>query len=257
MNPATTPVIVSAVRTPIGRYLGGLSSFTAPQLGAMVIRDAIKRAGIDAKAVEEVIMGQVLQAGAGQIPARQAAYTDRQIEDVPEELRTKYFDRQNGSWIFRKDLRRSVIFGTHDLLGSFTPAGEVRLGGIPVVNAALNQESTASLVRLAGLSGLLGAMIAWLCFRDWRLTFLVLATGIYSAAASLAEISVAYTLSSDVGALSGVIARMISSSSGLALWRQNFQRRDRRRSRQVFMVTRVSHLAGSSSSWVAGPLKAR
>ncbi|MEP7325561.1 MAG: acetyl-CoA C-acetyltransferase [Gemmatimonadota bacterium] len=72
MNPATTPVIVSAVRTPIGRYLGGLSSFTAPQLGAMVIRDAIKRAGIDAQAVEEVIMGQVVQGGSGQAPARQA-----------------------------------------------------------------------------------------------------------------------------------------------------------------------------------------
>ncbi len=72
MNPATTPVIVSAVRTPIGRYLGGLSSFTAPQLGAMVIRDAIKRAGIDVQAVEEVIMGQVVQGGSGQAPARQA-----------------------------------------------------------------------------------------------------------------------------------------------------------------------------------------
>ena len=72
MNPATTPVIVSAVRTPIGRYLGGLSSFTAPQLGAMVIRDAIKRAGIEAEAVEEVIMGQVVQGGSGQAPARQA-----------------------------------------------------------------------------------------------------------------------------------------------------------------------------------------
>ncbi len=72
MNPATTPVIVAAVRTPIGRYLGGLSSFTAPQLGAMVIRDAIRRAGIDAGAVEDVIMGQVVQGGSGQAPARQA-----------------------------------------------------------------------------------------------------------------------------------------------------------------------------------------
>jgi acetyl-CoA C-acetyltransferase len=72
VNPATTPVIVSAVRTPIGRYLGGLSSFTAPQLGAMVIREAIKRAGIENTAVEEVIMGQVVQGGSGQAPARQA-----------------------------------------------------------------------------------------------------------------------------------------------------------------------------------------
>jgi acetyl-CoA C-acetyltransferase len=70
---STTPVILSACRTPIGRYLGGLSSFTAPQLGALAIREAVKRAGIDASAVDEVIMGHVLQGGAGQAPARQAA----------------------------------------------------------------------------------------------------------------------------------------------------------------------------------------
>jgi acetyl-CoA C-acetyltransferase len=69
---STTPVILSAVRTPIGRYLGGLSSFTAPQLGAMVLRDAVSRAGVDPAAVESVIMGQVVQGGSGQAPARQA-----------------------------------------------------------------------------------------------------------------------------------------------------------------------------------------
>ncbi len=72
MSDSTTPVIVSAVRTPIGRYLGGLSSFTAPQLGAMVIREAVSRAGVDPASVEEVIMGQVVQGGSGQAPARQA-----------------------------------------------------------------------------------------------------------------------------------------------------------------------------------------
>ena len=72
MSDSTTPVILSAVRTPIGKYLGGLSGFTAPQLGAMVIRDAVSRAGIDAAAVEDVIMGQVVQGGSGQAPARQA-----------------------------------------------------------------------------------------------------------------------------------------------------------------------------------------
>jgi acetyl-CoA C-acetyltransferase len=65
-------VILSAVRTPIGKYLGGLSSFSAPQLGAMVIREAVRRAGIDAGAVDEVVMGQVVQGGSGQAPARQA-----------------------------------------------------------------------------------------------------------------------------------------------------------------------------------------
>jgi acetyl-CoA C-acetyltransferase len=72
VSDSTTPVILSAVRTPIGRYLGGLSSFSAPQLGAMVIRDAVARAKVDAAAVEEVIMGQVVQGGSGQAPARQA-----------------------------------------------------------------------------------------------------------------------------------------------------------------------------------------
>jgi len=69
---SNTPVILSAVRTPIGKYLGGLSSFTAPQLGAMVIREAVSRAGTDPSAIEEVILGQVVQGGTGQAPARQA-----------------------------------------------------------------------------------------------------------------------------------------------------------------------------------------
>ncbi len=72
MNDTTTPVILSAVRTPIGRYLGGLSGFTAPQLGAMAIREAVSRSQVDPAAVEEVIMGQVIQGGSGQAPARQA-----------------------------------------------------------------------------------------------------------------------------------------------------------------------------------------
>lgn len=72
-NDATTPVILSAVRTPIGRYLGGLLPFSAPKLGALVIREAVRRAGIEDSAVEEVIMGNVLQGGVGQAPARQAA----------------------------------------------------------------------------------------------------------------------------------------------------------------------------------------
>lgn len=72
-SPETTPVIVSATRTPIGKYLGALSALPATRLGAVVIAEAVRRAGIDPAAVEEVIMGQVLQGGAGQAPARQAA----------------------------------------------------------------------------------------------------------------------------------------------------------------------------------------
>src|SRR5256884_1075416 len=73
MSDAATPVILSACRTPIGKYLGGLSSLPGPRLGALVIREAMRRAGIPDNAVDEVIMGNVLQGGEGQAPARQAA----------------------------------------------------------------------------------------------------------------------------------------------------------------------------------------
>jgi len=68
-----TPVIVSAVRTPSGKFLGALKTLQAPQLGAAVVREAVARAGVDPAAVEECIMGNVLSAGVGQAPARQAA----------------------------------------------------------------------------------------------------------------------------------------------------------------------------------------
>src|SRR4051812_13298867 len=67
-----TPVIVSAARTPIGKFLGGLAPLSAPELGAIAIRAAVERAGIDLQAIEEVIMGNVIQGGIGQAPARQA-----------------------------------------------------------------------------------------------------------------------------------------------------------------------------------------
>jgi acetyl-CoA C-acetyltransferase len=66
-------VIVSACRTPIGRFNGGLSSFRSPELGAIAIKEAMARASLDPADVQEVIMGTVLQAGLGQNPARQAA----------------------------------------------------------------------------------------------------------------------------------------------------------------------------------------
>jgi acetyl-CoA C-acetyltransferase len=68
-----TSVLVAGARTPMGRLLGGLKDFPATQLGAVAIRGALDKAGVDPAAVEYVIMGQVLTAGAGQIPARQAA----------------------------------------------------------------------------------------------------------------------------------------------------------------------------------------
>ncbi|TVZ14947.1 acetyl-CoA C-acyltransferase [Maribacter sp. MAR_2009_72] len=66
-------VIVSAVRTPIGSFMGGLSTITAPRLGAIAIEGALQKISLDANLVNEVIMGNVVQAGTGQAPARQAA----------------------------------------------------------------------------------------------------------------------------------------------------------------------------------------
>ena len=68
-----TPVILSAVRTPVGRFQGGLASFSAPELGAKVVAEAARRAGLDPKQIDEAILGNVIQAGLGQNPARQAA----------------------------------------------------------------------------------------------------------------------------------------------------------------------------------------
>src|SRR6266581_3136806 len=66
-------VIISGVRTPVGKFLGSLSDFSATQLGAIVVREAVNRAHLDPKQVDECIMGNVVSAGLGQNPARQAA----------------------------------------------------------------------------------------------------------------------------------------------------------------------------------------
>jgi acetyl-CoA C-acetyltransferase len=68
-----TPVILSAVRTPVGKFQGALSPFSAPELGGIVVAEAARRAGIDVKQIDEAILGNVVQAGLGQNPARQAA----------------------------------------------------------------------------------------------------------------------------------------------------------------------------------------
>ncbi len=65
--------IISGCRTPMGKFQGALSSIPAPQLGAMAVAEAVRRAGLSANQIDEVIMGNVLSAGLGQAPARQAA----------------------------------------------------------------------------------------------------------------------------------------------------------------------------------------
>jgi acetyl-CoA C-acetyltransferase len=98
-------VIVSAVRIPTGNFLGSLSSFTAPQLGAMVIKEAVKRAGTDPQEVQEVIMGQVLQGGCGQAPARQAAIH----AGVPPEAGAMTINKVCGSGLKAVELAAQAI----------------------------------------------------------------------------------------------------------------------------------------------------
>ena len=73
MGDTKQAVIVSAARTPTGKFQGSLKPFSAPELGAIAIKEAVKRAGVDPSKIDEVIMGCVVQAGIGQAPARQAA----------------------------------------------------------------------------------------------------------------------------------------------------------------------------------------
>jgi acetyl-CoA C-acetyltransferase len=77
------PVIVGAARTPTGKFLGNLASFTAPQIGAIAIKEAVRRSGIDPNSIDEVIMGNVVSAGIGQAPARQAAIHAGLPVDIP------------------------------------------------------------------------------------------------------------------------------------------------------------------------------
>ncbi len=73
MSTRRSVVITSAVRTAIGRFQGAVASLSAPELGAIVVREAVNRAGVDPSRIDEVLMGDVVQAGQGQAPARQAA----------------------------------------------------------------------------------------------------------------------------------------------------------------------------------------
>ncbi len=87
------PVIVGAVRTPIGKFLGGLASFRAPELGSIAIKEVVKRTGINKEDIDEVIMGNVVQAGVGQNPARQAAI----FADLPVKIPSLTVNKVCGS----------------------------------------------------------------------------------------------------------------------------------------------------------------
>ncbi|RTZ55257.1 acetyl-CoA C-acetyltransferase [Bacillus sp. SAJ1] len=98
-------VIVSAVRTAIGRYMGALSNTPATELGAIVIKEAVERAGIKGEQVDEVIMGNVLQAGLGQGPARQAAIQ----AGIPVEVTSMTINKLCGSGLKAVHLATQAI----------------------------------------------------------------------------------------------------------------------------------------------------
>jgi acetyl-CoA C-acetyltransferase len=100
-NDMNDAYIVSAVRTPMGKFLGGLSSYPAPALGALVVREAVQRAELVPTAVDEVFMGCVLQAGLGQNPARQSALRG----GLPETVGAVTINKVCGSGL------KSIIFG--------------------------------------------------------------------------------------------------------------------------------------------------
>ncbi len=95
------PVIVSAVRTPIGKFLGSLSSIPATELGALVVREAVARAGVAPDQVDEVIMGNVVGAGLGQNPGRQAAIG----ADLPDSIPAMTLNKVCGSGL------KAVVLG--------------------------------------------------------------------------------------------------------------------------------------------------
>ncbi|MEH7106229.1 acetyl-CoA C-acetyltransferase [Bacillus sp. JJ1764] len=97
--------ILSGVRTPFGRFGGGLSSFTASQLGGFAIKEALKRAGVTPEDVQEVIFGTVLQGGQGQIPSRQAAHE----AGLPWEVKTETINKVCASGLRSVTLADQII----------------------------------------------------------------------------------------------------------------------------------------------------
>ena len=106
-------VIISATRTAIGKFQGALKPFTAPQLGSIAVRAAIERAGIDAAQIDEVILGNVLQAGLGQNPARQAALK----AGLPDKVAALTINKVCGSGLKAVMLAaQSIALGDNDLI---------------------------------------------------------------------------------------------------------------------------------------------
>ncbi|MBK8231771.1 MAG: acetyl-CoA C-acetyltransferase [Candidatus Eisenbacteria bacterium] len=153
-------VILSGVRTPIGKFQGGLSSFSATDLGGMVVKEALRRAGVASDQVDEVLMGNVLQAGVGQAPARQAAIKG----GVPADRPAMTINMVCGSGL------RAVMIGSSEIR-----AGEAELivaGGMESMsNAPYLLPQARSGYRL-GNSQLIDEMVQdglWCAFKNWHM----------------------------------------------------------------------------------------
>jgi acetyl-CoA C-acetyltransferase len=153
-------MIVSAVRTPTGKFLGALKEFTAPQLGALVVREAVRRAAIDPAIVDECIMGNVVTAGEGQNPARQAALNG----GLPDKVAALTVNKVCGSGL------KAVMLADQG----------IRVGDIDVAVAG-GMESMSSCPYLLprvreglrmGNGELLDSMVhdgLWCAFEDWHM----------------------------------------------------------------------------------------
>lgn len=131
----TDVVILGAARTPIGAYLGALASLAAPELGAVAMRCAIERAGVTASDVDEVLMGNVVQAGVGQAPARQASLR----AGIPESVPCTTINKVCGSAL------KSVMLASTQII-----AGEARL----VVAGGMESMSNAPFLLRGARTGL-------------------------------------------------------------------------------------------------------
>ncbi len=153
-------VIVSACRTAIGSLSGALSSFTAPMLGSLVVKEALNRAGVSPDLVDEVIMGNVLAAGVGQAPARQAAL----FAGLPQSVEALTINKMCGSGL------KSIMLGTQAIqLGD---AGIIIAGGMESMSNAPYLLDKARTGYRLGHGKLLDSMIVdglWDVYNDYHM----------------------------------------------------------------------------------------
>jgi acetyl-CoA C-acetyltransferase len=153
-------LILSAVRTPIGKFLGELSEMPAPRLGAVAIREAMKRANVLADRVDEVIMGNVVQAGVGQAPARQAAL----FADMPPTIAAYTVNKVCGSGL------KAVMLAAQAIKAG--DANVVVAGGMESMSRAPYLMTGARMGYKYGDQKLVDALIKdglWCAFEDWAM----------------------------------------------------------------------------------------